>query len=166
MEGKSYYVKKTGQMVHPAKGFTIIATANTKGQGADDGKYLSQIMDAAFLNRFVITVEQEFPDVKIEKKILTPLINDEDFVNNLVQWSDVIRKSYVDGAIDEVISTRELVHIAKTFLIFKDKMEAIELVIAKHVEEVKLSLMDLYSKIDSSVESPANTSPIVTSVEI
>jgi len=165
MEGKSYYVKKTGQMVYPAKGFTIIATANTKGQGADDGKYLSQIMDAAFMNRFVITVEQEFPEVKIEKKILTPLIDDEDFVDNLVQWSDIIRKSYMQGAIDEVISTRELVHIAKTFSIFKDKMEAIELVIAKHVEEVKLSLMDLYSKIDSSVESPANTAPIVTSVE-
>lgn len=158
MEGKSYYVKKTGQMVHPAKGFTIIATANTKGQGADDGKFLAQIMDTAFLQRFVITVEQQFPDPKIEKKILTPLIDDSKFVENLVQWADIVRKSYAEGATDEVISTRKLTHIAKVYEVFNDKMEAITLCLNGFDDETKSAFLDLYSKCDDTVESPANTS--------
>lgn len=165
MEGKSYYVKKTGQMVHPAKGFTIIATANTKGQGADDGKFLAQIMDTAFLQRFVITVEQQFPDPKIEKKILAPLIDDSKFVENLVQWADVVRKSYVEGATDEVISTRKLIHIAKVYEVFKDKMEAITLCLNGFDDETKTAFLDLYSKCDDTVESPANTAPVVTNTE-
>lgn len=165
MEGKSYYVKKTGQMVHPAKGFTIIATANTKGQGADDGKFLAQIMDTAFLQRFVITVEQQFPDPKIEKKILTPLIDDSKFVENLVQWADVVRKSYVQGATDEVISTRKLIHIAKVYEVFKDKMEAITLCLNGFDTETKTAFLDLYSKCDDTVESSANTAPVVTNTE-
>jgi hypothetical protein len=165
MEGKSYYVKKTGQMVHPAKGFTIIATANTKGQGADDGKFLAQIMDTAFLQRFVITVEQQFPDPKIEKKILAPLIDDSKFVENLVQWADVVRKSYVEGATDEVISTRKLIHIAKVYEVFKDKMEAITLCLNGFDDETKTAFLDLYSKCDDTVESPANTASVVTNTE-
>jgi len=166
MEGKSYYVKKTGQMVHPAPGFTIIATANTKGQGADDGKFLAQIMDTAFLQRFVITVEQQFPDPKIEKKILAPLIDDSKFVENLVQWADVVRKSYVEGATDEVISTRKLTHIAKVYDVFKDKMEAITLCLNGFDDETKTAFLDLYSKCDDTVESPANTATVSTSVEV
>jgi hypothetical protein len=166
MEGKSYFVKKTGRMVHPAPGFTIIATANTKGQGADDGKFLAQIMDSAFLQRFVITVEQEFPDAKIEKKILTPLINDEVFVDNLVKWADVVRKSYQEGATDEVISTRKLTHIAKVYEVFKDKMEAITLCLNGFDDETKLAFIDLFSKVDDTVESPANTSTVSASVEV
>ena len=157
MEGKPHYNKKSGEMVYPKDGFNIIATANTKGQGNDEGKYLTQILDSAFLERFPITVEQEFPDMKTEKKILLPLIEDKDFVENLCQWADVIRKSYMEGAVDEVISTRRLVHIAKAFTIFKDKMKAITLCVARFDEETKMSFLDLYSKVDATVESPANT---------
>jgi hypothetical protein len=157
LEGKPYYNKKTGEMVYPAEGFNVIATANTKGRGSDEGKYLSQILDDAFLERFPITVEQEYPDTKTEKKILTPLIDDKDFVDNLCQWADVVRKSFDDGATDEIISTRRLVHIAKAYKIFGDKMKAITLCVNRFDEETKMAFLDLYSKVDSSVESPANT---------
>ena len=166
LEGKSYYNKKSGEVVTPQPGFNVIATANTKGQGSDEGKYLAQILDSAFLERFPITVEQEFPDMKTEKKILSPLIEDKDFVENLCQWADVIRKSYTEGAVDEVISTRRLVHIAKAFTIFKDKMKAITLCVSRFDEETKMSFLDLYSKVDASVESPANTASIVTNTEM
>jgi MoxR-like ATPase len=157
MEGKPHYNKKSGEMVYPKCGFTIVATANTKGRGSDEGKYLSQILDDAFLERFPITVEQEYPDVKTEKKILTPLIKDKDFVENLCQWADVVRKSYDEGATDEIISTRRLVHIAKAFEIFGDRMKAIQLCVNRFDEETKMAFLDLYSKVDATVESPANT---------
>jgi hypothetical protein len=157
LEGKPYYNKKTGELVQPAAGFNIIATANTKGQGSDEGKYLAQILDSAFLERFAITVEQEFPDIRTEKKILSPLIADQTFVENLCQWAEVIRKSFEDGAVDEIISTRRLVHIANAFTIFKDRMKAITLCVNRFDEQTKLAFLDLYSKCDASVESPANT---------
>ena len=166
MEGKPHYNKKSGEMVYPKNGFTIIATANTKGRGSDEGKYLSQILDDAFLERFPITVEQEYPDAKTEKKILSPLIADKDFVENLVQWADVVRKSYDEGATDEIISTRRLVHISKAFEIFKDRMKAITLCVNRFDEETKMAFLDLYSKVDSSVESPANTTNISTTTEV
>jgi len=166
MEGKPHYNKKSGEMVYPKNGFTIIATANTKGRGSDEGKYLSQILDDAFLERFPITVEQEFPDAKTEKKILSPLIADMDFVENLCQWADVVRKSYQEGATDEIISTRRLVHIAKAFGIFKDRMKAITLCVNRFDEETKMAFLDLYSKVDATVESPANTSTITTTSEV
>jgi hypothetical protein len=153
LEGKPYYNKKSGENVYPAAGFNIIATANTKGMGADEGKYLAQILDSAFLERFPITVEQEFPDTKTERKILSPLIDDKEFVDNLVQWADVIRKSYQEGAVDEVISTRRLVHIAKAYGIFGDKMKAITLCVNRFDEETKLGFLDLYAKVDAKVES-------------
>ena len=161
MEGKPHYNKKSGEMVYPKDGFNIIATANTKGRGSDEGKYLSQILDDAFLERFPITVEQEYPDAKTEFKILTPLIKDQDFVKNLVQWADVVRKSYDEGATDEIISTRRLVHIAKAFEIFKDRMKAITLCVNRFDEETKMAFLDLYSKVDASVESPANTTNVI-----
>jgi hypothetical protein len=166
MEGKPHYNKKSGEMVYPKDGFTIIATANTKGRGSDEGKYLSQILDDAFLERFPITVEQEYPDAKTEKKILSPLLADKDFVENLCQWADVVRKSYQEGATDEIISTRRLVHIAKAFGIFKDRMKAITLCVNRFDEETKMAFLDLYSKVDASVESPANTSTIATTSEV
>jgi len=166
MEGKPHYNKKSGEMVYPKSGFTIVATANTKGRGSDEGKYLSQILDDAFLERFPITVEQEYPDVKTEKKILMPLIEDKEFVEHLCQWADVVRKSYDEGATDEIISTRRLVHIAKAFSIFKDRMKAITLCVNRFDEETKMAFLDLYSKVDSSVESPANTSTISTTTEV
>jgi len=151
MEGKPYYNEKTGEVVYPAPGFNIIATANTKGRGSDEGKYLSQILDDAFLERFVITVEQEYPEPKTEKKILSALISDADFVENLVQWADVIRKSFDEGATDEIISTRRLVHIAKTFNIFKDRMKSVELCVNRFDTDTKTSFIDLYTKIDAGV---------------
>jgi MoxR-like ATPase len=152
LEGKPYYNKKSGELVHPKNGFNVVATANTKGQGSEEGRYLAQILDSAFLERFPITVEQQFPDKKVEIKILTPLIDDKDFVNNLAEWADVVRKSFEQGAVDEIISTRRLVHIAKAYKIFDNKMKAIELCVARFDTETKNAFMDLYSKIDSKVE--------------
>lgn len=158
LEGKPYFNKKSGEYVHPAPGFNIIATANTKGRGSEEGRYLSQILDDAFLERFPITVEQDYPDAKTEKKILKPLIADEEFVDKLTQWADVVRRSFAEGATDEIISTRRLVHIAKAFKIFGDRMKAIEMCVNRFDTETKLAFLDLYSKVDSKVDAPtANT---------
>ena len=154
LEGKPYFNKKSGEYIYPKRGFNVVATANTKGRGSDEGKYLSQILDDAFLERFPITVEQEYPDVKTEKKILTPLIEDKEFVELLVQWADVIRKSFDENAVDEIISTRRLVHIAKAYTIFGDRMKAIELCVARFDTETKMSFLDLYTKIDAKANEP------------
>jgi MoxR-like ATPase len=159
LEGKPYFNKKSGELVHPKNGFNVVATANTKGQGSEEGRYLAQILDSAFLERFPITVEQQFPDKKIEIKILTPMIDDKEFVINLAEWADVVRKSFEQGAVDEIISTRRLVHIAKAYKIFDDKMKAIELCVSRFDTETKTAFLDLYSKIDSKVEV-ANTANV------
>jgi hypothetical protein len=162
LEGKPYYNKKNGELVKPTKGFNVIATANTKGQGSEEGRYLAQILDSAFLERFPITVEQEFPDTRTEKKILNPLIEDKDFVDNLVQWADVVRQSFDQGATDEIISTRRLVHIAKAYKIFGDRMKAIELCVNRFDTETKIAFLDLYSKVDAKVEAPTTNTNVVT----
>lgn len=167
LEGKPYFNKKSGEYVHPAPGFNIVATANTKGRGSEEGRYLSQILDDAFLERFPITVEQDYPDVKTEKKILKPLISDEEFVDKLTQWADVVRRSFGEGATDEIISTRRLVHIAKAFKIFGDRMKAIEMCVNRFDTETKLAFLDLYSKVDGKVDAPvANTVPARSDEEI
>lgn len=169
LEGKPYFNKKSGELVHPADGFNIVATANTKGRGSEEGRYLSQILDDAFLERFPITVEQEYPDAKTEKKILAPLIQDQEFVENLCQWADVVRQSFEQGATDEIISTRRLVHIAKAFTIFKDRMKAIELCVARFDEETKTAFLDLYTKVDEKAKAPkatANTAPSNSTDEV
>jgi MoxR-like ATPase len=156
LEGKPYFNKKNGELVHPAPGFNVVATANTKGKGSEEGRYLSQILDDAFLERFPITVEQEYPDVKTDKKILSPLIFDQDFVEKLTQWADIVRQSFDQGAVDEIISTRRLVHIAKTYSVFKDRKKAIELCVNRFDKETKDSFIDLYTKVDVKVaEAPA-----------
>jgi len=160
LEGKPVLIKKTGEVVKPKDGFNIIATANTKGQGSDDGKFVSAtIIDEAFLERFSITVEQPYPSTAIEKKIVLNHMDkygrkDEDFAVNLTTWSDIIRKTYVDGGVDEVISTRRLCHIVQTFAIFKDKEKAIDLCISRFDEDTKEAFKDLYSKVDASVGNP------------
>ena len=154
LEGKPYYNKKSGELVHPTEGFNVIATANTKGTGSEDGRFLAQILDSAFLERFPITVEQEFPDTKTERKILTPLLEDKQFMEDLVKWADVVRQSYQQGATDELISTRRLVHIAKAYNIFGDKMKAIELCVNRFDTETKLAFIDLYTKITSEPVKP------------
>lgn len=158
LEGKPYYNKKSGEVVYPSDGFTVIATANTKGRGSEEGRYLSQILDDAFLERFPITVEQEYPDAKTERKILTPLIPDKDFVECLVKWADIVRQSFDQGATDEIISTRRLVHIARAYSIFNDRMKAIELCVNRFDTETKLAFLDLYSKVDVKVDETPEVS--------
>ena len=163
LEGKGLFVKKTGEFVEPVAGFNIIATANTKGKGDETGRYMAAtILDDAFLERFPITVEQEYPDVKIETKILTKLfaslnITDKAFAENLVKWADIIRKTFEEGAIDELISTRRLSHIAEAYTIFNDKMEAIKYCINRFDNETKTSFLDLYTKIDAGIDPTAET---------
>ena len=158
LEGKSYFNKKTGETITPANGFTIMATANTKGRGSDDGKFISaQLLDEAFLERFAITVEQEYPTMSVEKKIILNKMEragcvDEDFATHLVTWSDVIRKTYLEGAIDELVSTRRLEHIVNAFAVFKDKTKAITLCTNRFDEDTKQAFIDLYSKVDPSNE--------------
>lgn len=156
LEGKPYFNKKSGEYIHPKAGFNIIATANTKGRGSEEGKYLSQILDDAFLERFNVTVEQEYPEARVELKILKPLLKDDEFAENLIKWADVIRKTYAEGGVDEIISTRRLVHIAKTYSIFRDRQKAIQLCVNRFDEETKLSFLDLYAKVDVKV-AEANT---------
>lgn len=161
LEGKGLFVKKTGEFVEPVSGFNIIATANTKGKGDETGRYMAAtILDDAFLERFPLTVEQEYPDTKVETKILTKLfaslgINDKEFAENLVKWADIIRKTFEEGAIDELISTRRLSHIAEAYTIFNDKMEAIKYCINRFDGETKTAFLDLYSKIDAGIDPTA-----------
>ena len=166
LEGKPYFNKKSGEMVYPANGFNVVATANTKGKGSEEGRYLSQILDDAFLERFPITVEQEYPDAKTEAKILSPLIDDKAFVKNLVKWADVVRQTFDQGGIDEIISTRRLVHIAKAYSIFGDRMRAIELCVARFDTETKTAFLDLYSKVDADVVAPSNNTTQTVATEV
>jgi hypothetical protein len=158
LEGKGYLVKKTGEYVEPVAGFNVIATANTKGKGDDSGRYMAAtILDDAFLERFPITVEQEYPSTVIETKIVKKMfaklgIDDDAFATNLVKWADIIRKTFEDGAIDELISTRRLVHIAEAYVIFDNKIDAIQYCINRFDGETKTSFLDLYTKIDAGVE--------------
>jgi MoxR-like ATPase len=156
LEGKGYLIKKTGEYIFPAPGFTIIATANTKGQGNEDGKFIgTQIMNEAMLERFAVTVEQTYPNVSVEKTILQKEMAlsgevDGEFVQKLTDWADVIRRTYMDGAIEEVISTRRLVHIVRAFRMFNDKMKSIAMCLNRFDNETRDSFLDLYTKIDEN----------------
>ena len=158
LEGKPYFNKKTGETVTPAPGFNLVATANTKGRGSDDGKFISaNILDEAFLERFAITVEQEYPTLATEKKIVLKKMEkadcvDDEFALHLVTWSDVIRRTYYDGAIDELVSTRRLEHIVNAFAMFKDKTKAIELCVNRFDEDTKAAFIDLYGKVDPTIQ--------------
>ena len=158
LEGSSIYIKKIGKWVHPADGFTVIATANTKGQGSDDGRFIgTNVLNEAFLERFPITLEQSYPGTKMEEKILTNEFAKSDktepeLVTNLVRWADVIRKTFAEGGCDEIISTRRLVHIVNAYNIFEDKMTAIQLTVNRFDDETKESFLDLFTKIDAGVE--------------
>ena len=157
LEGGGYLIKKTGEFVKPEPGFTVVATANTKGKGSEDGRFIgTNILNEAFLERFAICLEQEYPPVTTEKKIVKGDfailgVNDDEFANKLVDWADVIRKSFYEGAVDEVISTRRLVHIAKAFSMFNDKLKSIEVCLARFDEDTKASFLDLYTKVDEGV---------------
>ena len=155
LEGSGVYVKKINKFVKPKLGFNVIATANTKGQGSDDGKFIgTNVLNEAFLERFPVTFEQQYPTAKVEEKIVAQKLasagkRDQKFAHNLVTWADVIRKTYIDGGCDEIISTRRLVHIAEAYGIFKNKMKAINVCTNRFDEDTKSSFTDLYTKVDS-----------------
>jgi hypothetical protein len=159
LEGSGIYVKKINKFVKPKFGFNVIATANTKGQGSDDGKFIgTNVLNEAFLERFPITFEQEYPAAKTEQKIVATKLKstgkaDDKFATNLVTWADVIRKTYKDGGVDEIISTRRLVHIAEAYSIFKNKMKAIEVCTNRFDNDTKTSFVDLYTKVDAGVSA-------------
>lgn len=174
LEGKGIFLKKVGRRVEPAPGFNIIATANTKGKGSDDGRFVgTNVMNEAFLERFSITLEQEYPPVRSETKILINILQnagipDTDFIDKLVSWADVVRKSFKEGAVSDIISTRRLVHICEAFVIFNgDREKAIQLCLNRFDEDTKVGFMDLYKKLDETVvpnDTTVTSDPIDESV--
>jgi midasin (ATPase involved in ribosome maturation) len=167
LEGKPFMLKKKGELITPAPGFTVFATANTKGKGSDDGRYMfTNVLNEAFLERFRTTMEQDFPPAKTERKIIEKELAsvgraDDDFAEKLVTWADVIRKTFTDGGCDEVISTRRLVHIVETYGIFGDKMKAINLCLNRFDDDTKMSFLDLYTKVDSGASAEEILAPKV-----
>ena len=159
LEGKGIFLKKTGRYVEPKAGFNIIATANTKGKGSDDGRFIgTNVLNEAFLERFALTFEQEYPTPATETKILLRVAaavgkHDEEFCTNLANWADIIRRTFKDGGIDEVISTRRLVHIMRAYAIWNDRMKAIKVCVNRFDEETKQSFIELYDKIDADVNT-------------
>ena len=157
LEGKGVFLKKVGRFVKPAKGFNIIATANTKGKGSDDGRFIgTNVLNEAFLERFALTFEQDYPTPKTEQKILEKVagnlgVLDEKFCENLANWADIIRRTFNDGGIDEVISTRRLVHIIRAFVIWNDRLKAIKVCVNRFDDETKQSFIELYDKIDADI---------------
>jgi MoxR-like ATPase len=159
LEGKGVFLKKIGKFIQPAAGFNIFATANTKGKGSEDGRFIgTNVLNEAFLERFALTFEQDYPTVTVETTILkkaSAALNavDEEFCENLANWADIIRKTFKDGGIDEVISTRRLVHIIRAFAIWQDRIKAIKVCVNRFDDETKQSFVELYDKIDAKVET-------------
>ena len=158
LEGKGIFLKKIGKFVQPAKGFNVVATANTKGKGSDDGRFIgTNVLNEAFLERFPVTFEQDYPAPSIETKILGRVasvlgVTDTDFCKRLVDWGDIIRKTFYDGGIEEIISTRRLVHILRAYSIFNDKMKAIQVCVNRFDDETKQAFLELYDKVDADVD--------------
>ena len=157
LEGKGVFLKKIGKFVQPTAGFNVIATANTKGKGSDDGRFIgTNVLNEAFLERFPVTFEQEYPTSATETKILNKLCADENFCKRLADWADIIRKTFYDGGIEEIISTRRLVHIIKAFNIFGDKAKAIQVCVNRFDDETKQAFLELYDKVDADFEMPVD----------
>ena len=157
LEGKGVFLKKIGRWVDPASGFNVIATANTKGKGSDDGRFIgTNVLNEAFLERFPVTFEQEYPTAAIETKILNKLCADDNFCKRLADWADIIRKTFYDGGIEEIISTRRLVHIIKAYNIFGDKAKAIQVCVNRFDDETKQAFLELYDKVDADFEMPVD----------
>jgi len=161
LEGKGVFLKKIGKYVKPTEGFNIIATANTKGKGSDDGRFIgTNVLNEAFLERFPVTFEQQYPTPATEQKILEGIalnlgVEDRDFCKRLVDWGDIIRKTFYDGGIDEIISTRRLVHIIRAYSIFGDKAKAIQVCVNRFDDETKQAFLELYDKVDSDFNMPS-----------
>ena len=166
LEGKGVFLKKIGKYVKPTKGFNVFATANTKGKGSEDGRFIgTNVLNEAFLERFPVTFEQTYPTPATEQKILEGIsldlgIEDTDFCKRLVDWADIIRKTFYDGGIDEIISTRRLVHIIRAFSIFKDKAKAIQVCVSRFDDETKQSFLELYDKVDADFVMPVENDTI------
>jgi hypothetical protein len=169
LEGKPFLLKKKNELVTPAPGFTVFATANTKGKGSEDGRYMfTNVLNEAFLERFPNTMEQDWPPAKIEEKIIGKELDavgrsDASFAKNLVTWANAIRTTFADGGCDEVISTRRLVHIVKTFGIYNDKKKAIEYCLNRFDADTKATFFDLYTKVDAGIDPTVTTEPEVKS---
>ncbi len=163
LEGKGVFLKKISRFVKPASGFNVIATANTKGKGSDDGRFIgTNVLNEAFLERFPVTFEQQYPSTSIEVKILEGVasqlnVKDSDFCKRLADWGDIIRKTFYDGGIDEIISTRRLVHIIRAYSIFGDKAKAIQVCVNRFDDETKTAFLELYDKIDADFVMPSET---------
>ncbi len=161
LEGKPFLLKKKNELVAPAEGFTIVATANTKGKGSEDGRYMfTNVLNEAFLERFLNTYEQEYPPVAVEKKIIRKELvtvgrEDDKFADILVAWADITRKTFAEGGCDEIISTRRLVHIVKTFGVHGDRLKAVSLCLNRFDSDTKMSFLDLYTKLDGESNKPA-----------
>ena len=160
LEGNGVFLKKIGQFIRPSAGFNVIATANTKGKGSDDGRFIgTNVLNEAFLERFPVTFEQDYPAPSTEKKILGRMastlgVTDTDFLARLVDWGDIIRKTFYDGGIDEIISTRRLVHIVRAYSIFNDKAKAIQVCVNRFDDETKQAFLELYDKVDADFQLP------------
>jgi len=158
LEGKGVFLKKVGRFIQPAAGFNVIATANTKGKGSDDGRFIgTNVLNEAFLERFPVTFEQDYPAPSTENRILGSIaaevgVTDTDFCKRLVDWADIIRKTFYDGGIEDIISTRRLVHIIRAYSIFKDKAKAIQVCTNRFDDETKQSFLELYDKVDADVD--------------
>jgi hypothetical protein len=165
LEGKGVFLKKIGKFVKPSEGFNIVATANTKGKGSDDGRFIgTNVLNEAFLERFPVTLEQSYPVPATEQKILEGIaldlgVEDRDFCKRLCDWGEVIRKTFYDGGIEEIISTRRLVHIIRAYSIFQDKAKAIQVCINRFDDETKQSFLELYDKIDADFQLPTEEKP-------
>ena len=156
LEGTGVFLKKIGKFIRPTAGFNVIATANTKGKGSDDGRFIgTNVLNEAFLERFPVTFEQEYPTASIETKILNKNCDDADFCKRLADWADIIRKTIYDGGIEEIISTRRLVHIVKAYSIFGDKAKAISVCVNRFDDETKQAFLELYDKVDADFEMPS-----------
>ena len=172
LEGKGVFLKKIGKFITPAEGFNVFATANTKGKGSEDGRFIgTNVLNEAFLERFPVTFEQQYPSVKTEQKILenvaqTLSVDDVDFCKHLVDWGDIIRKTFYDGGIEEIISTRRLVHIIRAYSIFNDKAKAIQVCVNRFDDETKQAFLELYDKVDGDFMVPNSNLPEETIVSI
>jgi len=161
LEGNGVFLKKIGQFVRPSAGFNVIATANTKGKGSEDGRFIgTNVLNEAFLERFPVTFEQEYPSAVTETKILNKLCADENFCKRLSDWADIIRKTFYDGGIEEIISTRRLVHIVRAYKIFGDKAKAIQVCVNRFDDETKQAFLELYDKVDADFEMPVENDRI------
>ena len=161
LEGKGVFLKKIGKFITPAEGFQVFATANTKGKGSEDGRFIgTNVLNEAFLERFPVTFEQEYPPTAIEIKILEKYCSDADFCKRLGDWADIIRKTFYDGGIEEIISTRRLVHIMKAYNIFGDKAKAIQVCVNRFDDETKQAFLELYDKVDADFEMPVDETSI------